>query len=293
MKKIKNERPQIFAVRQKRNETGLNRRQFVGLLGASAALSGFNKKSRAEKISQKSNYILLPDLCGIAKAHLSRTECLATSPDGELLVSGSIDSTIKLWRLPGGELLTSLEGHSFSVNSVAIGPDGTLLASGDDVGNINLWRLPGGELLTTLEPYNSHIKSVAISPDGTLLASNSIYDRNIRLWSLPGGKLKNTLKGHTDSVMSIDFNSDGTLLASGGWDNTILLWDSAKGEIVQLLADPECELQIDCGNTEYAGGHCCLCDSVNLCICDQICTCDTVCSSDSSSSCGGSYWYPN
>ena len=46
-------------------------------------------------------------------------------------------------------------------------------------------------------------------------------------------------------------------------------------------------------------GETCTCNSV--CTCDAVCTCDSVCSCDgdcscdshSSSSCGGSYWYPN
>src|SRR5712692_1077634 len=37
---------------------------------------------------------------------------IAISPDGQTLVSGSDDTTIKLWNLQSGELLCTLEGHS-------------------------------------------------------------------------------------------------------------------------------------------------------------------------------------
>jgi WD40 repeat protein len=67
------------------------------------------------------------------------------SPDGTLLVSGSDDKTIKLWSLPEGKLLNTLEGHSDWVRSVTISPDGTLLASGSYDKTVRLWTLPEGE----------------------------------------------------------------------------------------------------------------------------------------------------
>ena len=68
--------------------------------------------------------------------------CVAISSDGQTLVSGSDDNTIKLWDLYTGQLLHTLEGHAEDVSSVVISPDGQTLASGSWDKTIKVWNLP-------------------------------------------------------------------------------------------------------------------------------------------------------
>ncbi|RKZ00522.1 MAG: hypothetical protein DRQ10_04075, partial [Candidatus Hydrothermota bacterium] len=49
---------------------------------------------------------------------------IAFTSDGQFIVSGSSDGTIKVWRMRDGSLIRTLKGHSGSVYSVAISPDG-------------------------------------------------------------------------------------------------------------------------------------------------------------------------
>ena len=64
------------------------------------------------------------------------------SPDGQTVVSGSLDKTIRLWDPKTGEHLKTLIGHTDAVNSVAFSPDGKTLASGSSDGTILLWEVP-------------------------------------------------------------------------------------------------------------------------------------------------------
>jgi WD40 repeat protein/predicted Ser/Thr protein kinase len=61
-------------------------------------------------------------------------------PDGQTLVSGSLDNTIKIWNVATGQLLHTLKGDANSVFSVAVSPDGQTLASGNEDNTINIWR---------------------------------------------------------------------------------------------------------------------------------------------------------
>lgn len=67
---------------------------------------------------------------------------LAFSPDGSLLVVGSLGSGAAVWRLPQGELLAPYLGERWEqALSVAFSPDGRLLAVGSPWGSVQLWQL--------------------------------------------------------------------------------------------------------------------------------------------------------
>jgi len=46
---------------------------------------------------------------------------------------------------------------------------------------------------------------------------------------IPQGTAVNVLKGHTNFVFCVNFNHKSNLLASGGFDETVRIWDVARG----------------------------------------------------------------
>jgi WD40 repeat protein len=67
------------------------------------------------------------------------------SPDGQTLISGSLDNTIKVWNLNSGEELRSLPRQPSIVESISLSPDGQTLASGGWGNIIKLWNLNTGQ----------------------------------------------------------------------------------------------------------------------------------------------------
>jgi WD40 repeat protein len=195
----------------------------------------------------------------------------AISPDGQTIVSGSGDGTVKLWNREGRELL-SIEGHQDEVRSVAISPDGQTIVSGSQDGTAKLWSRDGHELLTfnghqasvtsvvfssdgqtivsgsgdgtvklwnregrellTLDGHKRVITSVAISPDGQTIVAGS-WDHTVKLWSRDGRELM-PLKGHQYVVSSVAFSPDGQTIVSGSWDHTVKLWSREGRELLTL-----------------------------------------------------------
>lgn len=159
---------------------------------------------------------------------------VAISSDGETLVSGSRDQTIKIWNLKTETLVNTLTGHDLWVRSVAISPDGQSIVSGSYDNTIKIWNLNTGELLNSLTGHGDAIWSVAISPDGQTLVSGS-QDDTIKVWNLKTGELLNSLLANSNGVAAIGISPDGQTVVSGGFDNSIKIWDFKTGQILHIL----------------------------------------------------------
>jgi WD40 repeat protein len=160
--------------------------------------------------------------------HEGFVNCLALSPDGKTLFSGSADRTIRSWDFETGQALQVLTGHTGFVNAIAVTPDGQTVISGGTDKAIRLWNLATGKEVRTLQGHEGFINSLSISPDGKLLASGSA-DKTIKIWDLATGITVRTLTGHQGYVNSLIFSQDGKSLFSSSADKTIQQWDVATG----------------------------------------------------------------
>jgi len=170
------------------------------------------------------------------EGHSHSVECVAYSPDGQTLASGSKDATVRLWRLSDGAMLRTLEGPEDDVIAVAFSPDGQTLAASSRDGTVHLWSVSDGALLYVLEVDAAPISiSLSFAPDGQTLATGST-DNTVRFWRVSDGNLLATLEGHTEFVNSVAFSPDGQTLASASYDHTVRLWRVRDGALLNTLA---------------------------------------------------------
>jgi WD40 repeat protein len=156
-----------------------------------------------------------------------RIHSMAFSPDGNTLVSGSYDGTVRLWDVAAHRQIGApLAGHDDKINSVAFSPDGKTLATGGADGTIRLWDVATHRQIGA--PLASHagvVYSVVFSPDGKTLASGSA-DGAIRLWDVATQQVARSWPTNSP-VFDVAFSPDGKILASGNLDDTARLWDVA------------------------------------------------------------------
>lgn len=65
---------------------------------------------------------------------------VAWSIDSRLFVSGSKDSTLKVWTMKTKKMMFDLPGHADEVFSVDWSPDGEYVASGGKDRLVKIWR---------------------------------------------------------------------------------------------------------------------------------------------------------
>lgn len=117
-------------------------------------------------------------------------------------VSGSRDSTIKIWDLESGAPLQTMVGHAYTVYCLEF--DNRYIISGS-VG-INC------AFTEAFIPRMGHSRiSVTLS---------TISDKTIRVWAKATGNLLTILKGHSNSIRCLKF--DKSHIVSGAWVPAII-----------------------------------------------------------------------
>lgn len=170
------------------------------------------------------------------KGHRDNITAVKFHPVYNLVVSASLDATIKVWDYETGEFERTLKGHTNTVQSIDFDHTGNLLVSSSADLTIRIWDFQSYECIKTLHGHDHNVSSVVFLPSGDQIASAS-RDKTIRFWETSTGYCIKTLRGHEDWVRTIVITDDGNFLASGSHDKTIRIWDIAKGECIHVMKD--------------------------------------------------------
>ena len=168
------------------------------------------------------------------EGHTHTVRSVASSPDGRSIVSGSDDTSIKIWDVASGVLTHTMEGHTDGVRAVALSPDGRMVVSCSYDETIKLWDTAFGVATKTLQGHSDRVMSLNFSPSGARIVSGS-WDQTIRIWDICSGSTVQILNGHTQPVESVAFSPDGEMIVSASLDSTVRLWIVALGTTVKIL----------------------------------------------------------
>jgi len=159
----------------------------------------------------------------------------AFSPNGEQIISGSSDRTLKLWNTRTGKADFTLKGHNGYISTVAFHPNGQQVASASGDETIRLWNTQTGRRQRTLTGQQGDITSLAYSTNGKKLVSGA-DDRTIRIWDTQTGKQLQKFTGHENGIADVAFSPNGKhVVSAGGYDQTVLVWNSNNGQNIATL----------------------------------------------------------
>jgi F-box and WD-40 domain protein CDC4 len=181
--------------------------------------------------------------------------------DANTAISGSRDTTLRIWDLRTGVCKNVLVGHQASVRCLGI--HGNIVVSGSYDTTARIWSISEGRCLRTLTGHFSQIYAIAF--DGVKIATGSL-DTSVRIWDPNTGACNAILQGHTslvgqlqmrgdtlvsggsdgapvhrlaahdNSVTSLQF--DDVRIVSGGSDGRVKIWSLKTGQLVRELSQP-------------------------------------------------------
>ncbi|MFI7680585.1 protein kinase [Actinophytocola sp. NPDC049390] len=175
----------------------------------------------------------------------------AVNPDGDRILIGDENGTLRLRNLPAGAILRTLAAHGGRVDAVAISPDGRYAATrGGTHPTANHFGSPGNENEVHLWPADadrpawtltsrSSDERLDFSADGeTLFLSSGLF---VGAWDVHTGKMRYSVRsdvstGGLDTFIA--FDGDHRLAATRD-ENGLRVWDTATGKPRQVLTMPE------------------------------------------------------
>ncbi len=168
-------------------------------------------------------------------------EAVALSPDGALLVAGSVDGTLYLWDINKKTQITIPNAHkkttvkfamTFAFSQILFSPDGSLVATYGTDPTVKVWSVQDGREITSI--LNTEFASIIFSPDSKFL-----------FYAKKDGVHKKAIYGNSDEIVLngnspeeylslLKFSPDGSLLFGRGSDTTsrIKVWSIADQSLL-------------------------------------------------------------
>lgn len=162
-------------------------------------------------------------------------------PGDLLAVTGSWDTTVKVWSTTVGECLATLRGHRGRVTDLAVSKKGYAASASED-GTVIVWSLNGDQSkkVVTLDQYHTAaVTKVLFNKGGNSLVSASA-DGSVCLWDMlavgkaaavgEAPKCQHLWEKHRAAILDVAFSPDSKHVVTGSDDGTARMWSVVNGK---------------------------------------------------------------
>jgi guanine nucleotide-binding protein G(I)/G(S)/G(T) subunit beta-1 len=142
-------------------------------------------------------------------------------------VSGSSDSTAKVWDIRQGNSVATFKGHVSDINSVQWFPDGqpNTFASGSDDASVRLFDMRAFREINiyAYEQMFDAVCCVDFSLSGYYLIAGYDEEPYCLVWDVMHATRVKTLE-HPKRASCLQVSPNGYCVATGSWDKMVRIW---------------------------------------------------------------------
>lgn len=238
----------------------------------SVAFSPKNKTIAAGNTSGNTHWYNFPKNGNSGNLSLgnSPVTCVAYTPNGKNIISGTKDGKLIFWR-PDRNKNETVEADKEGVASIAVSADGTKIGAGTFDGKLLIYSYDSKSLIQTI---NSHTQSSGYDDSSFVMAYGSVtgmsLDGNfnmkytsvmgvgfstdnslvatcggswIKIFNASTGELIKHIKQEGAGFCTINFSSDGKFICSGGADFNLRIYEVATGNLIKTFVGHQNEVR--------------------------------------------------
>jgi WD40 repeat protein len=175
----------------------------------------------------------------VLEGHQAPVLNISYNKNGRLLVSTSMDGSMRIWDATNYSLISVIRETWFGHDSLHAHP--RFIGNSERILTLTLaesgpfyaiWHANAPSRSILLVGHAGSIRSAEFSPSGEFVATAS-NDGTARIWETAGARVLQVLVGHSGPVYDAKFSPDGTLVATASDDSSVKVW---AVESAQLLA---------------------------------------------------------
>ncbi|KAL1022110.1 hypothetical protein UPYG_G00022300 [Umbra pygmaea] len=164
-------------------------------------------------------------------------EWLEWHPCALVLLAGTADGNVWMWKIPGGDCKT-LQSPGCQATCGKVLPDGKRAVVGYEDGVVRFWDLKQGSTTHVIKGHDGHqgaLTCLACNKDGSLVLTGSVdgcaklfhtaTGKVLGVFSLDKGKAKEDAEEESNSVESVGFCNVLSLIAVAYLDGVLVIYD--------------------------------------------------------------------
>ncbi len=186
-------------------------------------------------------------LSTITSEQISQASTAIFSPDGSRIAGGLWSRSVQIWDAHTGQVVGTLGGPQFAIQSIVFSPNGLLAAASTEDNQVFIWDTASQQVVRTFPEFTPRVKvkldssphevtSLAFAPDSRTLALGT-QDGIVWLVNAATGDVQRGLPVSTSKIVRITFDRNSRVLLTQDAGATLKAWKVSNGELLHILLE--------------------------------------------------------